>query len=242
MKYMGSKRRIVGDILPIMLDGEHGTFVDVFCGGCNVIDHVPADYRRIANDVNQYLIAMWRHLVDGNYPELPTYIPNDYYKRAYFAYHGLNHDFTKAEIGWIGYMGSRNGHFFDGGYSGHHVIAQKGKERDYIAESIRNVLAQVRPLMGVEFRSRDYSQLEIPPHSIIYCDPPYKGTYRYKCVKPFNYNEFYEWCRAKAAEGHKVYVSEYSMPEDFECIWEKTITNSMHETKTTHPTEKLFTI
>lgn len=33
MKYMGSKRRIVGEILPIMLDGEHGTFVDCFMGG-----------------------------------------------------------------------------------------------------------------------------------------------------------------------------------------------------------------
>ena len=30
MKYMGSKARIVHEILPIMLDKEHDTFVDAF--------------------------------------------------------------------------------------------------------------------------------------------------------------------------------------------------------------------
>ena len=34
MKYMGSKAGIVHEILPIMLDKEHDTFVDAFCGGC----------------------------------------------------------------------------------------------------------------------------------------------------------------------------------------------------------------
>ena len=48
MKYMGSKARIVHEILPIMLDKEHDTFVDAFCGGCSVIENVPDTYRRIA--------------------------------------------------------------------------------------------------------------------------------------------------------------------------------------------------
>lgn len=47
MKYMGSKARIVHEILPIMLDKEHDTFVDAFCGGCSVIENVPDTYRRI---------------------------------------------------------------------------------------------------------------------------------------------------------------------------------------------------
>lgn len=51
MKYMGSKRRIVKDILPIMMKdmNENTAFVDVFCGGCHVIEQVPSSYRRIAN-------------------------------------------------------------------------------------------------------------------------------------------------------------------------------------------------
>ena len=51
---MGSKARIVHEILPIMLDKEHDTFVDAFCGGCSVIENVPDTYRRIANDKNRY--------------------------------------------------------------------------------------------------------------------------------------------------------------------------------------------
>ena len=54
---MGSKNRIDKEILPIILDNRRDeTFVDVFCGGCNIIDKVSGN--RIANDKNRYLIAM----------------------------------------------------------------------------------------------------------------------------------------------------------------------------------------
>lgn len=51
MKYLGSKRRIVKDILPIILDGmkEGNCFVDAFCGGCNLLDKVPSKFKRISN-------------------------------------------------------------------------------------------------------------------------------------------------------------------------------------------------
>lgn len=64
---MGSKARIVHEILPIMLDKEHDTFVDAFCGGCSVIENVPDTYRRIANDKNRYLIEMWKYLQNDGF-------------------------------------------------------------------------------------------------------------------------------------------------------------------------------
>ena len=65
MKYMGSKQKIVNEILPIMLERYNGnTFVDIFCGGCSVIENVPNTYRRIANDKQKYLIAMWKSLTE----------------------------------------------------------------------------------------------------------------------------------------------------------------------------------
>ena len=41
MKYLGSKRRIAHYILPIILNGmkEGDYFVDLFCGGCNLLDN-----------------------------------------------------------------------------------------------------------------------------------------------------------------------------------------------------------
>ena len=69
MKYQGSKSRIVGEILPIMLNKMHigMAFVDAFVGGCSVIQNVPPEYKRIANDNNRYLIAMWEKLATSHH-------------------------------------------------------------------------------------------------------------------------------------------------------------------------------
>ena len=126
MNYMGSKRRVWSEILPVMLSGDNGNvFVDAFCGGCNLIEHVE-DMVRIANDNNPYLIAMFKRLCSGG--RFSEIIPRKYYNEVRAAYrHKDNSRYSDAEIGWVGFMGSMNGRFFDGGYSGHGV----GK-RDYI--------------------------------------------------------------------------------------------------------------
>lgn len=50
------------------------------------------------------------------------------------------------------------------------------------------------------------------------------------------------WKGLQESEGNFIYVSEYKAPSDFECIWEKQITNSLHQNKTYKPIEKLFTL
>lgn len=240
MKYMGGKGRIVNDILPIMLSNYNGnTFVDIFCGGCSVIEHVPNTYRRIANDKQKYLIAMWRVITTGGIP--PMHIERDYYCDVRDSYNKNNENYPDWIKGWVGFMGSFNGRFFDGGYSGHNVVGKNGKARDYITENINNTLSQIPKLNDVEWHYGNYYDLELPPVSLIYCDPPYKGTKQYSTSKNFDYEKFYQWCRDMKKEGHTVFISEYNMPQDFKCVWEKQITNAMHQTNTKKPTEKLFT-
>lgn len=41
-------------------------------------------------------------------------------------------------------------------------------------------------------------------------------------------------------EGNDVIISEYQAPEDFVCVWQKQVTNSMSLKNTYKPTEKLF--
>ena len=142
-----------------------------------------------------------------------------------------------AEVGWYGFMGSFNGRFFDGGYSGHDVNG-----RDYISEQIRNTLAQVPKLRNIDWYFSDYDKIPLPEHSTIYCDIPYKDTKQYSTSKNFDYERFYNWCREMKAQGHRVFVSEYQMPENFKCVWEKQITNAMNQKNTYKPTERLFTI
>lgn len=235
MKYMGSKARIAKDLLPIILKDrlERQYYVEPFCGGCNIMDKV--DGNRIANDSNSYLISMWKSLTTGWQP--PLIIERDFYNEVRNCYNTKNGLFNDDLIGWVGFMGSYNGRFFDGGYSGHSVKINGGF-RDYIGESIRNILHQVDSLKGVSFLSIDYKDLVLPSCSIIYCDPPYNG------VKKYNYSinneEFWNWCRSKVDEGHKVFVSEYNAPNDFVCIWEHTVKTTINKIITKHATEKLF--
>lgn len=197
MKYMGSKSRIVKDIIPVMLEKYDGdTFVDVFCGGCSVIENVPDNYKRIANDSQYYLIEMWKALVNGE--NFPHTIERDFYKNVRASYNTGNGNYSDALIGWVGFMASFNGRFFDGGYSGHNVVGKNRKSRDYIRENINNTLKQVSSLRGVDFHSVSYTNLVIPDGSLVYCDPPYKGTKQYSTSKNFDYDRFYEWCRETA--------------------------------------------
>lgn len=76
MKYMGSKARIAEKIIPI-IEGkmrENGikTYIEPFCGGCNVIDKIQCE-TKIASDNNKYLIEMFKNINQiQNLPEFVT--------------------------------------------------------------------------------------------------------------------------------------------------------------------------
>lgn len=110
MKYMGNKRRIVNDILPIMIEyNTNNIFVDLFCGSCSVIQNVPITYKRIANDKNKYLIEMFKSLVNGT--EYPKHIDKETYSHYRDIYNQERKEIIQltdeqyAEIGWYGWMG-----------------------------------------------------------------------------------------------------------------------------------------
>jgi DNA adenine methylase len=234
MKYMGGKNRIAKEILPIILKNrkENQFYVEPFAGGCNVIDKVKGN--RLASDKSEYLMEMWYDLTEDHL--FIEKIDKDKYDRARTEFNnGVNEEFTISEIGWIGFMASYNGRFFDGGYNGNY------KKRDYTKESIDNIYKQIESMKGVEFSSGNYNEIIIPNNSIIYCDIPYEGTKQYATSKNFNHLEFWQWCRDMTKKGNEVFISEYNAPNDFECVWSKEITNSMNTTNTYKPTEKLFT-
>lgn len=236
MKYMGSKNRIAKEILPIILKERKSEqyYIEPFVGGLGTFDKVQGN--RIGSDKNKYLIEMWKGLQLNS--EKPMTISKELYSRARTEYNnGTNLEFDDFMIGWIGWMGSYNGRFFDGGYSGHDV----GKtHRNYIDEQIRNTLKQVDLLKGAIFKSGNYFDLSIPKKSIIYCDIPYKNTKQYATSKDFDYDKFYEWCRDMSKQGHTLFVSEYNAPADFECVWSGKINSYMKAGRSEVAIEKLF--
>ena len=225
---MGSKNRIAKYLLPIILkDRKEGQwYVEPFVGGANMIDKV--DGNRIGADSNEYNICLFKGIQEGFIP--PNLISEDEYKKAQ-----ANRDVTPLTA-FIGYGCSYAGKWFGGYARGNDV---KGSPRNYCLESKNNILKQAIGLKGIEFKHSSYDELEIPSNSIIYCDPPYEGTTKYKDT--FDYPKFWDWCREKSKEGHQVFISEYNAPTDFECIWEMKVNSSLtKDTGSKKATEKLF--
>lgn len=172
----------------------------------------------------------------------PTDIDKGLYDLARDVYNGRESRFehlmnmTDDLIGWIGWMGSYNGRFFDGGYSGHNV-----KGRDYIGEQIRNTLKQMDGLVGVTFSCKSLFDISPKKKALLYFDIPYKGTKGYSSGS-FDYDRFYDKCKELTVQGNVVFISEYTMPDDFVCVWEKEVTNSLNPNITYRPVEKLFTL
>jgi len=98
---------------------------------------------------------------------------------------------------------------------------------------------QIEELQGTLIFSGSYDKLNLPNNSIIYCDPPYEGVFGYK--DKFNHSEFWQWCRDKTEQGHKVYISEYNAPKDFKLLHSVELPTNMNAKHKTKPTEKLFT-
>ena len=78
-------------------------------------------------------------------------------------------------------------------------------------------LESLQHLQNLDLTNKDYADVQIKENSVIYCDPPYKNTHKYRV--DFNYENFYEWC---GKQKYLVIISEYAMPQDrFICIAEK---------------------
>lgn len=235
MKYMGSKNRIAKDILPIILHGRKPEqwYVEPFVGGANMIDKVTGS--RIGSDINGYLIAALQLI--SSFPEcLPDVVTEADYQKL-----KLNPETDKAVAGFVGFSMSFGAKWFGGyrrdkkGQGGCLVNAENQTRRAKQSAEKQSPL-----LRGVDFRVSGYQDLEIPPNSIIYCDPPYRGTTGYK--DKFDHDAFWQWCRNKYDEGHTIYISEYSAPEDFICVWQKEIISSLdNRSKANTAIEKLYT-
>ena len=230
MKYMGSKNRFAKDLVPIFMGTRDNWYVEPFAGGMNIIDKVQG--KRIANDINRYLIEMWKALVSGWIPE---YVDEDLYADI----RDNKKNFKPSLVGWVGFNCSYSGKYF-GGFAG--KTDTLDGMRNYQAEALKSVLSQVTLLQFVRFENSSYYDLNIPSNSIVYCDPPYRGTTGYGV--DFDSDVFFQWVRTLTREGNSVFVSEYEAPDDFKCVWEKetNISLSANLSRVSHnrATEKLF--
>lgn len=232
MQYMGSKTKHAKYLLPFVLK-EHKPemwYVEPFVGGANMIDKVSDEIapKKIGFDFNEYLPALWNAAAGGWMP--PKSLSEDEYK------HIKNNKecYPKELVAWVGFAVSFGGKWF-GGYS------KNSKGDDYVARAYRSAEKQFPMLKNVKFVHKSVFDIILPSKSTIYCDPPYKGTTKYR--DDFDHEKFYDWCRLKKTEGHNIFVSEYDMPEDFNCLWKMEVKMKLSkDSNSSVRVEKLFTL
>ena len=199
----------------------------MFCGSCSIESKVKGFDKVICNDKHEYLIELFKGVQNGY--ELPEIITEEQYK--YIREHKDN---DKALTGFVGFGCSFGGKWF-GGY------ARNKTNTNYALQSKKSLLKDMDNLMTTQFTCQDYRDVIIPNNSIVYADPPYNNTTGYGKDK-FNSDEFWEYM-CVISKNNKVFISEQTAPNDFECVWEKEFTRTLDVNKDNQfkVTEKLFT-
>lgn len=231
MKYLGSKRRIASELNNIMQPyySDYGTFVDAFVGGGNLIKAITHP-NRMAYDINEYVIAYFNALKDGWLP------PKDVSEELYKDIKNNKEKYPKELVCFVGFAVSFGGKWF-GGYARDRV------GRNYATIGFNSCINKDLPyIKPITFIHSDYRNIIFNEPSIIYCDPPYKGVTGYR--DKFCHDEFYTWLIERNKDGHKLFISEYEMPNDFTCIWSKdqSVYLDNNTNKPQKRTEKLFTL
>ena len=238
MKYVGSKNRLAKELVPIIqsyITDDTKGYLEPFVGGANMIDKIKCN-NKFGCDIHEELIELLKYIQNTN-NILPTTITEEEYNKV-----RLNKDkYEKWYVGFVGFCATFGAKYF-GGYA-RGFKEDKITPRDMPAESIRNIEKQRKNLQNIKFKCCSYIEINKNIKDfVIYCDPPYKGTLKY--TTDFDYDKFYKWCK-EMSKNNIVLISEYWMPEEFECIWEKKTTvridsNKKSKDKKMERTEKLF--
>ena len=212
MWYMGSKNRLSKHLVPIIqsyINKDVKGYIEPFLGGANIIDKIQCD-NKIGCDIHEELIELLKYVANLN-NSIPDMISEEEYNNV----KNNKENYPKWYVGLVGFCSTFGAKYF-GGYA----RSKKDKfdgEKSYLA--LKNLNKQRDNLINIKFECCDFRDIKDISDYVIYCDPPYRNTTKYK-TETFPYEEFYDWCR-EMSKNNIVLISEYWMPNDFECIWEK---------------------
>lgn len=236
MRYLGSKARIIKQITPIItehLNGEN-EFVDVFMGGANVISHI--DYnKKVGIEYSVYPWAIWNEISMFGVDWIPQAFDEEDYYDVKKSYKDKDGRYKQSMIGYVGNCLSYGSKWW-GGFA----KFNPKKNEDHVKEAYNGIKKQYESFKYIEttrFVRASYDEYDYKPNSVIYCDPPYQSTIGYE--SSFDHDKFWNWVREMSKKGHHVYVSEYSAPSDFKCIWRKVVKEQVGK-NINQKVEKLF--
>lgn len=223
-RYHGGKQRIGKEIALVMHEYTKNKnyigYIEPFCGMLGVYQYVLQKFKNkkmkfYANDVHRGVVLMWRKARDNSDWIPPNYITED----EYLEWKKDKKD--SADRTFIGFQYAYGGQWF-GTYS---IRCEKKKSNDQGTAGKRVMaIGKLLKKNNVKIHNRDYRQLRNLKGFIIYCDPPYDRSQCHFSKGKFNSDEFWNWAR-EMSKNNIVFVSNYSAPDDFKCIWTKTTTS-----------------
>jgi DNA adenine methylase len=231
MHYFGGKARTAKAICEILNKEDFEVYLEPFVGAGWILQGINPKCDRYANDSNQYLIALLKATQSGWDP--PSLVSEQFYDE-------IKNDpsrFDPCLVGFVAFGCSHSGKFF-GGY------ARDGTKRNYALNAKNSLLKKRSKFDGVKFSCLDYEEfllknLTSNKKTLIYCDPPYADTTKYKGSN-FDYDHFWDIMRKyRQISDVKLFISEYKAPPDFTPIWEHKTKTDMH-TSNNERIEKLW--
>lgn len=224
MKYIGSKRRLVEDLKPLIENIAYleniDTYVEPFCGGCNLIEHINIK-NKYAYDINEALVCLLNKIKNATEDEINRdfNIINkntfDKYLHRYFNnYTSINKDdlwkymycflfFSYKSI----YLKNKASYFLRESMTKNYLNNYFNKEHELLS-TIKTI--DVKDYMNINYN-----------RAIIYCDPPYENTIDYDSNIDFRQRD---QKLIELAKNNLVFISEYSMNSKyFKLIYSKEI-------------------
>ena len=240
MVYQGSKNRISKFLVPIIQkyidDNNIKTYIEPMVGGANIIDKIVCE-NKVGGDINSELIALLQYIQTDNEisiaPEMCTF---EHYADVRLHTNKYSMKYTAL----IGYCASYGGRYFDGGFARNSRTDDRNSSTIKYRNNLKNLKSQASHLKDITFMCCDYKKFADYKDCLFYFDPPYKGTKQYS-IQNINYDEFYDFLR-QLSKNNIVLVSEYNMPNDFKCIWQKerNVQQKSDRVAAEKATEKLF--
>lgn len=241
MRYQGGKffqRKKIKEAIMKDLENREisGTYIEPFVGGGNFAEVMGNLFDNAHySDTHIDLIMMWTAFYNGEVEIPETHITKE-------EYNELRHAEPSAYRGLIGFSCSFGSDWFKGFACTERHHKSTGCA---VSASIRRITGDIITMAGKEstsFYCRDYRDISPSPGDVVYCDPPYAGTYGYS-VGGFDTLTFWETMRRWTEMGAYVYVSEYSGPDDITVICEQSKLSKLSGMKHSKvETDKLYRV
>ena len=177
LKYTGGKYRLLPTLIPLLQqaidNSENKTFVDLFSGSMVVSLNINAD-KFIINDMNKHVIDFYNDCRDEHKIDDILSIMKESNNSKEF-YYKVRDAFNVSPNSKLFYY--LNKHCFNGLHrvnSKGHFNVSFGKYKKVNANV--DGLKLINNFMNkndIELSNNDFSDVDIPDGSVIYCDPPY---------------------------------------------------------------------